>query len=245
MMRLLVLLAVCLPIYSLAQTVQIKTIQLAGNKVIVHYDLEDSSPTNEYQIGLYASTDNFTVPMSKVKGDVGGEIKPGVGKKIEWDIKEELGDFTGNLSLEIRGRVFVVFVKLKDFDATKTYKRGKRYGISWKPGNTNPIHIELYKGSERMIGELNHPNSGAYTLSLPSRIEPGKDYRLKISDSKKPDDVVYTDYFAVKQRVPLVAKIAAAGIVVGGLTYLVLSLGGGTEAEDPNIEDPLGLPDTN
>jgi hypothetical protein len=244
-MRLLALFAVCLPFYSLAQTVQIKNIQLAGSKVIVYYDLEDSSPTNEYQLGLYASTDNFTVPMSKVKGDVGGEIKPGLNKKIEWDVKEELGDFTGDISLEIRGKVFVVFVKLKDFDAAKTYKRGKRYGISWKPGSTNPIHIELYKGSERMTGELNHPNNGAYTLSLPSRIEPGKDYRLKISDSKKPDDVVYTDYFTVKQRVPLVSKIAAAGIVLGGLTYLALSLGGGAEAGDPNIEDPAGLPDTN
>jgi hypothetical protein len=245
MKRFLVLFALAFPAFSFAQTAQIKNIQLAGNKVIVHYDLDDESPTNEYQLGLYASTDNFSVPMSKVKGDVGGEIKPGTNKKIEWDIKDELGDFTGDISLEIRGKVFVVFVKLKDFDSEKTYKRGKRYGISWKPGNTNPIHIELYKGAERMTGELNHPNSGAYTLSLPSKIEPGKDYRLKISDSKKPDDVVYTEYFVVKQRVPLIAKIAAAAIVVGGLTYLGLNLSGEAGKEDPNIEDPIGLPDNN
>lgn len=226
-----------------AQTAQIKTIELAGEKIVVHYDLDDSSPTNEYQIGLYASTDNFAVPMSKVKGDVGSEVKPGLDRKIEWNVKDELGNFTGDLSLEVRGKVFVVFVKLKDFDAKRTYKRGKRYGISWKPGNTNPIHIELYKGAERMAGELNHPNNGAYTLSIPAKIEPGKDYRIKISDSKKPDDVVYTDYFSVKQRIPLAFKIGG-GAIVAGLIYLAaktLTGSGGAQKDSP-IPDPIDLP---
>src|SRR5690242_1343221 len=95
-----------LPFLAPAETAQITTSEIAGDKVVGDYNLDDASPTNEYQMGLYASTDNFTVPMAKVKGDVGGEIKPGTDKKIEWNVKEELGEFQGDISLEVRGKVF-------------------------------------------------------------------------------------------------------------------------------------------
>jgi hypothetical protein len=230
---------------SFSQTVQIKKIELAGDKVIVVYDLDDASPTNEYVMGLYASTDNFTVPMAKVKGDVGGDIKPGTNKRIEWNVKQELGDFTGDISLEVRGKVFVVFVKLRDFDATKTYKRGKRYGLSWKPGNANPIHIELYKGGERLSGELNHPNNGAYTLSIPAKLPPGKDYKIKITDSKNVNDVVYTDVFTVRQRFPLAAKLIIGGVAAGGILFLLLQKTAVPEREAEvvsDIDEPPFLP---
>src|SRR5687767_12628045 len=88
-----------------AQSVLIKRVELAKEKIIVHYDLDDSNPNNEYQLNLYASKDNYTVPMTKVRGDVGNEIKPGNGKKIEWNINDEFGDYEGELALEVRGKV--------------------------------------------------------------------------------------------------------------------------------------------
>lgn len=226
---------------SYAQTVAIKKIELLKEKVIVHYDLEDNNPNNQYQINLYASKDKYSAPLTKVTGDVGSEVNPGVGRRIEWNLMQEYGAYKGKISLEIRGRVFVPFVKLKNFDTKRVYKRGKSYPVAWRPGNTNPIHIELYKGSQRIGGELGHPNNGTYSLAINSKVKPGKDYRLKITDSKKTDEIVYSDYFRVKPKLPLLLKV----IPVLGLAGLITTLGGGggggneTPAPDPIADPPL------
>jgi hypothetical protein len=223
------------------QSVIIKKIELAGEKVIVHYDLEDNNPNNEYQISLYASKDKYSAPLTKVTGDIGSEVKPGLDRKVEWNLMQEYGGYKGKLSVEIRGKVFVPFVKLRAFDTKKTYKRGKSYPVAWRPGNTNPIHIELYKGSQRVSGELNHPNNGSYTMSVGSKVKPGKDYRLKITDSKKSDEIIYSDYFKVAPKIPFIAKLIPALAVVGGIAFLATSGGGGGEnplADPIDIEDP-------
>jgi hypothetical protein len=226
---------------GVAQTVAIKKIELAGEKIIVFYDLEDSNPNNEFQINLYASKDKFSAPLTKVKGDVGPDVRPGSGRRIEWNINEEYQGFKGKLSLEIRGKVFVPFVKLRDFDIERTYKRGKSYNIAWRPGNTNPIHIELFKGSQRVGGELNHPNNGAYTLSIPPGVKKGKDFRLKITDSKHPDEIIYSDYFKVSPKIPLLLKVVPTVAVAGALAVVLAGSGGGSDnppQDNGAIEDP-------
>jgi hypothetical protein len=231
-------------VVGLAQTVAIKKIELAGENIIVHYDLDDSNPNNEFQINLYASKDKFAAPLVKVKGDVGPDVKPGTNRKIEWNINDEYKGYKGKISLEIRGKVFVPFVKLRDFDTSKKYKRGKSYDVAWRPGNTNPIHIELYKGSQRVGGELNHPNNGKYTLSIDSKVSKGKDYRLKITDSKYPDNIIYSDYFSVSPKIPLALKVVPILAVAGGLAAVVGSMGGDTPPDDGNnnTSTEIGVP---
>ena len=208
-----------------SQNVVIKNIELAGEKIIVTYDLEDSNPINEYKLDLYASKDNYATPLSKVAGDVGLEVKPGKNKKIEWTVREEMGNYKGRISLEIRGKVYIPFVKLLNFNPNASYKKGKSYNLSLKAGNTNPIHVELYKGSQRVSGEMNHPNNGAYTLTIPSSSKPGKDYRIKITDSKSSEDLIYSPFFQVKPKVPFLVKVAVPVVVVGGA---LAALGGGS-----------------
>ena len=156
-----------------AQTATVKKVQLAGNKVIVFFDLEDSNPKNEYQLSLYSSKDNFAAPLLKVTGDIGSEVKPGTEHSVEWNISEEYPGFNGRLSLEIRGKIYLPFVKLQNFDVNKSYKRGKQYELGWKAGTTNPVHVELFKGSQRVQGDMNHPNSGVYTMNIPASAKPG------------------------------------------------------------------------
>ncbi|GHN02077.1 hypothetical protein WSM22_35660 [Cytophagales bacterium WSM2-2] len=241
MTRLPLVLGLLLPLVCSAQSVKIKRVELAKEKVIVHYDLDDSNPNNEYQLNLYASKDNYTVPMTKVRGDVGNEIKPGTNKKIEWNINDELGDYEGELALEVRGKVFVMFAKLQGFETDKSYKRGKTYELNWKPGNTNPIHIELLKGSERMVGELNHPNNGTYLLTMPANAKPGDDYRIRITDSKRPDESIYTGFFTLKHRIPIVLKAIGGAVVLGGLVAGGSSLAGGSK-EAGSQPNPPALP---
>jgi hypothetical protein len=225
-----------------AQTVAIKKVELVGEKVIVHYDLDDGNPNNEYLLSLYSSKDNFATALTKVSGDVGMEIKPGNGKKIEWNIIQEYGGYKGKLALEIKGKVYVPFVKLQGFDTKKTYARGKSHQIKWKPGSNSPINIELYKGGERITGEINHPNNGLYSLFIPKHAKNGKEYRLKISDPKSSEEVIYSDYFKVGPKIPLWAKVGAA-VVVGGVAVILLQSGdknpnGGDNTNTDNIETP-------
>jgi hypothetical protein len=227
MRRLILLFCIISPGYAAsAQTISIKKIELAGEKVIVHYDLDDGNPNNEYKLDLYGSRDNFTAPLTKVKGDVGPEIKPGTNRKIEWSIREEYGAYKGKVALEIKGKVYVPFVKLQNFNTSKAYKRGTSHNLGWKPGNNNPINIELFKGGQRISGEMNQPNNGSHTLYIPSKAKPGKDYRLKISDVRNPEDVLYSDNFTVKPKLPVIVKVLPV-LVVAGIAAAIGSGGGG------------------
>ena len=238
-MKKLLHLALCIFVSSaFAQNVIIKKVELQGDKVIVHYELDDSNPNHEYQLQLYASKDNFAAPLTKVKGDVGDEIKPGSDKKIEWNIREELGGYKGRISLEVRGKVFAAFVRLQNFDVDKKYKRGKSFNLNWKSGNTNPINIELYKGSERVGGEVNHPNNGSFTMFVPSQAKPGKDYRLKISDTKNGSDVIYTGYFKVTPKIPLLVKALPVLIIGGAIAVLAGGKKSTTEGSEALPEAP-------
>jgi hypothetical protein len=224
---------------TVAQTITIKKVELAGEKIIVHYDLEDGNPNNEYKLDLFSSADNFVTPLTKVTGDVGDEIKPGTGRKIEWNVREELGGYKGRLSLEIRGKVYIPFVKLQNFDTERSYKRGKSYGLAWKPGSTNPINIELYKGGQRIDGAMNIPNNGGHTLYIPSHAKKGSDYRLKITDTKNTEDVLYTKEFQVNPKVPLALKVLPVLAVGGAVVFLS---GGGGNPDDPGGSGSTAIP---
>lgn len=226
-----------------AQNVIIKKVELAGEKIIVHYDLEDGNPNNEYKLDLYASRDNFTAPLTKVKGDVGPEVKPGTDRKIEWSIREEYGGYKGRIALEIKGKVYVPFVKLQNFDTKKSYKRGQSYSLAWKPGNTNPINIELYKGGQRISGEMNQPNNGGHTFFIPQQSKPGSDYRLKITDTRNSDEVLYTSNFQVKPKVPLLVKVLPV-VAIGGVVAFFIGKGGGNKGDTggDDIPAPPALP---
>jgi len=201
--------------FAAAQNVTIKKVELAGEKVIVTYDLEDPNSTNEYLLNLYASKDNYMNPLKNVAGDIGMEVKPGTGKHVELNLIQEFGPYKGRIAFEIRGKVYVPFVKLKNFDSEMKYKRGKQYEILWKPGAVNPVSVELFKGGQRVMGEMSHPNNGTYIMSLPSNAKPGKDYRLRITDTKNGDEVVYTPFFRVGPKVPLLVKVLPV-LAVGG-----------------------------
>lgn len=217
-----------------SQNVLIRKVELAGEQIIVHYDLEDSNPQNEYKLDLYASKDNFAVPLSKVSGDIGGEVKPGTNKKVAWSVREEIGNYKGRIALEVRGKVYVPFAKLQN-SVAKSYKRGKSYSINWKSGNTNPVHLELYKGGQRIAGDMNIPNNGGHTFYIPPSAKSGGDYRIKMTDSKNTDDIVYSPIFKVKPKLPLLLKIAPV-LAIGGAAA---ALAGGSKGETAIELPPL------
>jgi hypothetical protein len=212
--------------FVFAQKVAVKRVELAGQKIIVHYDLEDSNPNNEYQIFLYSSQNNYTTALTNVKGDVGNEVKPGSNHKIEWSITDELGPYKGKLSLEVRGRVFTPVAKINNIATGASFKRGKSHQVNWKPGNSNAINIELFKGGQRVSGELSQPNNGSFTLFIPEHASIGKDYTVKITDTRNSEDFVYSQPFTVKRKIPLLLKVIPV-VAVGGVIAALAGGGGG------------------
>jgi hypothetical protein len=168
---------------------------------------------------------------------VGLEVKPGNNNKFSWDAKAELGEnFSGSVSLEIRGKLYIPFVRFGGFDEYKAIKRLKPYEITWSGGTPqNILNFDLYRGEKKVMTFPNIANVGHYKLTLPKDVKPGKDYRLRISDTKNKDEVVYTGAFIVKRKTPLLLKI----LPVLALGYAATLLGGGGDSGPGNIPDPI------
>lgn len=238
-MRVFLLILGCLSfIPGLSQTITIKKVELAGENIIVHYDLDDSNPNNEYKLELYGSNDNFISPLKNVKGDIGPEVIPGVNKTVEWNIRKEYGNYKGRVALEVKGKVYIPFVKLQNFNTEKKYKRGTSINLGWKPGSPNPVNIELYKSGQRVHGDNGLPNNGSHTLYIPSNTKRGSDYRLKITDARNSEDVLYTNDFTVKPKVPLLLKLFPILAIGGAVATLTGGDGPAGKPSEQTLPDP-------
>lgn len=228
------------PLY--AQTLEIDWVEVSGRNVIVHYDIKDENPIHAYTVHLYSSKDNFAVPLLKLSGDHGNEVKPGTDKQIVWRITEELGQYAGEIELEIRAKMYVPFINMTAFKANTRYKRGKNYPLIWKSGNPGgQVDIELYLQNTRIHSDRNVQNSGKFDWQIPASVRPSGGYRLKFTNTKSREETYYTPTFRIVHKIPLVAKIGTATIVGAGIIYFLTS---GTLQEDPDLP-PLdfGAPD--
>ncbi len=234
----IVFLITCSSFLSTAQEFAIKKIEITSESVILHYDLIDTLQSRTYTINIYSSNDNYLAPLLKIKGDAGLEVKPGVNKKITWSSREELGtSFQGDIELEIRGRVYIPFVKFDGFQDKQVIKRGKPKTITWS-GSTgkNILNFTLYKDDNYVEVIPNVANSGSYDLTIPLSVKPGKGYYFLVSDSKNKDQMVKTNTFEVRRKVPLGLKLLPI-VVIGAAIPLLLP-----EAGEPDVEPPPGEP---
>lgn len=230
---------------SQAQSIELDFVELSGRRVIIHYNLDDGANSNrQFLVQLYSSQDNFTTPLLRVSGDVGPEVTAGFDKKIFWDITQELKDFKGDVSFEIRGRVYVPFVKILGLGADKVFKRGKNYPINWTSGNlSGQVNIELFNAEgERIWGENNVQNVGKFDWFIPGSTKKGKNYKLKFTNAKDRNDVVYSSPFTIKPKIPWIVKIAAVTAVGTGIILLSSNSNSNSPAGDHPFESPTNPP---
>lgn len=210
--------AVTLP----GQDLSIKKIEVDGEKVYATYDLIDSTLERTYTINLYSSRDNFITPLKNIKGDWGLEVPTGSNKVIEWNAREELGaDFNDKVSLELRAKVYVPFIRMDGFSDKQKFVRGRTYEILWRGGRPqNVLNFDLYKGETKVHTFSNIANEGKYSLIFPIRTKPGKDYHFRISDNKNRDEVVNTGTFRIAPKIPLAYKFIPV-VGVGAVIYIL------------------------
>lgn len=219
-----------------AQEFSIRKVELDGEKINVHYDLIDTTAGRTYTINLYSSIDNFTTPLLKVSGAMGLEVKPGMNQKIIWNAKEEIGDFEGRVGLEVRGKVYVPFIRLKGFEDQSMRRRGVKFDVLWTGGRVSSLlNFELFRNGKFVAAPQTNiaASLGKTEITIPKSIRPGKNYQFKITDSKNKDDIVFTSSFKIKARYPAWTKI----ILLGGLGAAVYFITSGDDESD--IVDPL------
>lgn len=244
-MKLLLTLPVCclLSIFTFGQKLIVTDIQVKEQVIIVSYNLEELPPGNELQVQLFSSIDNFISPLKKVSGDIGSTLEAGYNKSITWNYAEEYPGYSGKISVEVRGKAFIPVARFRNVTGGTIYKRGNNYGIDWKPGNNKVVDIEVYQGSNRVQGESNINNSGNYNLQLLPTLKPGNNYRIKISDSRNPEEYVYSESFTVKRKIPLLVK--AVPIAIIGILGVYTILNTSSAEKTSEIPGVPGLPGGN
>jgi hypothetical protein len=219
----------------MGQQFSIKRLEVAGDRINLYYDLADTIASRTYTITLFSSHDNFISPVQNASGDLGLEVKPGSNKKISWNVKEELGaDFEGKVGLEVRGRLYIPFVRLDGLN--KSFKRLRPAEITWTGGTQqNILNFDLYRGEDKVTSFPNIANVGHYTLTMPTTVKPGKGYKFKITDIRNKDQIVYSAPFTVKRKIPLLLK-AAPLIVIGAVASLIIAA---RKSPRKDIPDPI------
>jgi hypothetical protein len=76
-----------------AQELKIKNVQFEdkGETIVVKYDIE-GEPERKYKITLslaYETGKSLPINAKYLKGDIGKNIKPGTGKEIIWELKND------------------------------------------------------------------------------------------------------------------------------------------------------------
>jgi hypothetical protein len=102
-------LTVCLvvtAIHGSAQRITNVIPQTVGDKIIVHYNIEDSKDEQLYEVALYYSRDMFSQALRSVSGNgVGNSVSPGTERVIIWDVLKDVSKLTGEVSFEVRALV--------------------------------------------------------------------------------------------------------------------------------------------
>ncbi|MCB0496107.1 MAG: hypothetical protein KDC79_08210 [Cyclobacteriaceae bacterium] len=227
-----------------AQTINNVQASLSGNTVIISYDLVASDNDQVFNVAIKSSKDNFVSSLIEVTGDVGPNQKAGVGKKIIWDAKKELGKFNGEISFEITAEVTFTPLKFVKPTAGAGLKIGKPYSIQWKGGTSdNQLKLELLKNNTSVMDMGTINNNGRYSWNVPKTMEKGGNYQFRLMDPSKPNDALLSGSFNLKKTSILVYVIPGV-VAVGALTAVLVSGGGGgeTPSGDTELPDPPSPP---
>jgi hypothetical protein len=87
---------------SHAQVVSNVNWELEGDeRIVITYDLGKKDNYIYFDISVRVKIDNQTVTPKALSGDVGHYIKVGAGKKIIWNMFEDISELNGELSVEV------------------------------------------------------------------------------------------------------------------------------------------------
>ena len=198
--------------------------ELKSGLMTVTYDLVAPSEEYSFDVKLYSSHNNYSVPVTRVTGDVGEGVKSGINKKLIWNVREELGVFQGSLQVELSAtpKMVVPAIELISPAGGQVVRRGKNLEVKWKGGSkTEEVEIQLTRGTDlhRKIEKVS--NTGSYSLSI-AKDEPLGEYQVRVLSLS---GEVFSKPFEVKKPSKLLLKILP---VVGLAGVAAVLTGGGS-----------------
>lgn len=204
-----------------SQSIQNLSATYSDGKVIVSYDVVGSKSNQTYFLDLYSSHNNFSVPLKQVSGDVGKNIRAGIGKRISWDAASELVEFSGELTFKVKGELMPLPLLVKNPLSGNKARRGKTVAIEWEGGKYDQnVRFDLYKGNDKILGLGESKNSGRYAWLVPKDFEKGT-YSIRIMAG---EEIKQSGLFAIRPRVPFFVKILPVFLLGGA--GIALSSGG-------------------
>ena len=211
------------------QQIQNAKAKISEDIINITFDLISKNPNDKFSIKIYSSHDNFVKPLSLVSGDVGDDIKPGIGKFAVFQAREELGVFNGDIIFEVRGNVIISaqttsieqLVITDPTDGSKL-KKGKNAVIRWSGGKQENVKMELFQNSNLVNPIATTTNLGSYNWTVPKNLK-GSDYSIKLFNINDPGKAVFSGAFKIKGKMPIYVYFIP--VVVGGLAFVLLSGG--------------------
>jgi hypothetical protein len=98
----LLLAAQWLPAQSISNVVS----EAVGDKVIVRYDIKESTNDQLFEVALYYSKDNYSKTLNSVSGNgIGTAVSGGDDRVIIWSVLEDVEQLTGEFAFEVRALV--------------------------------------------------------------------------------------------------------------------------------------------
>jgi hypothetical protein len=216
---------------AFSQSIENVSAKFADGKVSITYDLKGKE-TQEYEIRVYSSHNQFSVTLRNVSGEVGRKIKSGTGKLIEWDANE-LVNYNGELTFKLRGEVMAGGLRFSNPVVGSSFRRGKTASIKWEGGKQNDnAQIELLKGGQKISSAPAFKNLGSYDYPFPADLQKGNDYTLRLLTSGQ---TIVSPVFAVKSKIPLLLKLSPIVVVAAVVGFL--GGGGGDTPSTPAAAD--------
>ncbi len=221
-----------------AQTINNVQASVSGSNVIISYDLTTPEAGQKFDVEIKSSKDGFSGTLMEVTGDVGTNQSAGLGKKITWDARKEIGAFVGDISFEITATVTFTPLKFVNPTSGAGVKIGKAYTVEWKGGTLDRnLKLELLKNNSQVMDMGNIDNSGNYTWNVPKTMEKGEKYQFKLFDPTKPNEAVMSAQFKLK-KTPMLIYVGAGVVVAGALVAVLLGGNNGEVDCTTNPTDP-------
>ena len=227
-------------VITIAKTQELDSVSMTfeNGLVVVKYDFLQGEDSEDYELYLYGSHDNFAAPLQYTTGDVGKKIQLGPGKIIYWDAKKELGVFKGDFSLKIKGKKYIPFVSYENISTDLKIKRGETFNIKWIPSTKDAnVLLKIQRNNVPISDPLIVENSGEFSWDIPSNMKAGKGYTVQILNTHNLLKEETSGSFSVRRKVPLAYKIIPAIAIVGISAYLL------TKDEESGIPNPPGVPE--
>jgi hypothetical protein len=204
-----------------------------GEKVIITYDLNGGSANQKFKVSVYSSHNNYSTPLSLVSGDI-TDVTPGPGKRIEWNAKSEMVEYSGDVTFELRADPVVAALAVR----TPTgVKKGKTATINYEGVMSGEsVKIELVRNgvAVNQVGTTSDPYK--YSWSVPLDVEKGSDYQVRITAGSR---TATSGSFAVKSKSKAWMYIVPAVVVTGVVVFLVTKPKSGGGSKDlPTPPDP-------